>query len=230
MSYDAVLGILRGPSVPQPWPDDVAPAPSATETALQTMSPRDVAGRIEEFLWSAAGSINPPHPLKTQDECYVYLRYQYFSIGKEYWEYNTAIALGQIIEPPVDKVAEAKSVSEWLANQANGRTRQGYVLYETDNPASMADRVRREARAAAPPYEWSMLGKQLHWQLAVLEGYYATPVDALSAAYSVKVPSLDSIRNLDAQQWLDNLRCDDNHHKPRKWLDDGTLNPKFAGF
>jgi hypothetical protein len=65
--------------------------------------------------------------------------------------------------------------------------------------------------------------------LAVRENYIKSPQDALSAYYAVTMPTFDDIRFLTASQWLDNLRCDDKG-KPRKWMQDGSLNPAFAGF
>lgn len=222
--YNEVLLILR---VIYGWPGALKPHQTPVDELLADTqnTPELVALRLEEFCRATGANITPPYGFSGSG--YEWVRYDY-NKGGEYWEYYTRLELGMAVEPPVDQKAPAQSVSEWFSNIGINRTRLGLVLLD-DNEYGRAELQRRREKAAFVPPEWGALGKSDHWRLAVMEGYIPAPITPFAAAYASEKPSLDSIRFLDAQQWLDNLRCDDKG-KPRKWNDDGTLNPKFAGF
>jgi hypothetical protein len=221
--YDEVLAIL---AEAYGWPSNLKPEPEATNAFLLEHDAQATADTLETYCQSTGANTVPPYGF--DGDGYEWVRYDYFK-GGEYWSYYTQMALGVIVEPPVDKWADAKSVSEWFSHQAQVRTRQGFVILDLDNEFGLSDWTKRQEMAAFIPAEWSALGKHDHWRLSCIEGYIKFPTDAFSAAYAVQTPSLDSIRFLDSQQWLDNLRCDDNG-KPRKWTDDGKPNPEFKGF
>jgi hypothetical protein len=221
--YEEVLAILADEYA---WPANLKPEPDATNAFLLESDPETTARRLENFCSDTGMNTTPPYGFDGSG--YEWVRYDYFK-GGEYWSYYTQVALGMIVETPVDKWPDAKSVSEWYSNQAQVRNRKGYVILDLDNEYGLADWNKRKEMAAFVPAEWAAIKKHDIWTLACIEGYITFPTDAFSAAYAVKTPSLDSIRFLDAQQWLDNLRCDDKG-KPRKWNDDGSFNPAFVGF
>jgi hypothetical protein len=216
--YAEVVAILVGKG----WPEGTAPAPEATARALETQPPDEVAALLDGWVNGVVDSTEPPHGITGWDAFRRWVCHRTFAINREYWEYGTAIALGQIVEPPLDKIAEAQSADEWHRNQANRRTRLGYVLLD-HTPQGDAELARREAKALDVPRAWAVAGKADIWHLAVLEGMIKAPLDAFSAAYAVNTPSLDSVRFLDADQWLANLRADDKR-RPRPWNDDGSRN------
>jgi hypothetical protein len=209
------------------WPSDLNLSAGATELYLsQGHTPEEAAATADEFCWERGDSVVPPFGFTGSG--YEWIRYDYNHVS-EYWDRNTQVELGVGGEDaPVDKVTGAQSVSEWFSLIDKNRTRQGYILLD-ETPEGKAEMERRREKANFIPPEWSSIGKADIWRLAVLEGYIKTTLDAFSAAYAANTPSLDSVRKLDTQQWLDNLRCDDKG-KPRKWNSDGTPNPKFAGF
>ena len=208
------------------WPANLKPHQTPVDEMLAAGHTADqVATTLELFCRNVGGSIVPPWGFTGTG--YEWVRYDY-NKGGEYWEYYTRLELGLAVEPPVDKKSEAQSVSEWFSNLSINRTRQGYILLDP-TPEGSAEAERRRERSNFCPPEWGSAGKVDIWRLAVLEGYIKTTLDPFSAAYASNTPSLDSIRKLDAQQWLDNLRTKDAG-KPVKWLEDGTLNPEFAGF
>lgn len=221
--YDEVLAILADP---YGWPGNLKPEPDATNAFLSDHDAATTAEVLEEFCQTTGANTVPPYGFEGTG--YEWVRYDYFK-GGEYWSYYTQMALGVIVEPPEDKWPEAKSVSEWYSNQAQCRSRKGFVLLDLDNEFGAKDWARRQEHVAMVPAEWSAVGCSDHYRLAVLEGMIPLPLDAFSAAYAAKNPALDDVRFLDAQQWLDNLRCDDKG-KPRKWNDDGSKNPAFVGF
>lgn len=214
--YQEVVSILRSKFS---WPENCAPAPEATARELEAKTPEQVAEYLDNWVNDITYTTEPPHGVPDFEK---WIIHRTFSIGREFWEYGTALAFGQIVEPPVDKISPAQSVSEWLRNQSLRRNRLGYVLLDP-TPEGEAEFARRRAKASDVPLEWAAAGKALIWELAVMEGMIPAPLDNLSAAYAVKTPSLDSVRALDAQQWLDNLRADDKR-KPRPWNDDGSRN------
>lgn len=221
MSYDAVVSILRS----RDWPEGTAPAPGPVATALQSQTPEQVADALEGWIDNVVDSTEPPHGISGWGAFHRWVCHRVFSAGREYWEYNTAIALGQVVEPPVDRVPEAQSADEWHRNHSNGRNRLGYRLLD-DTPEGAAELARRQARAADVPRAWRVAGRADIWSLAVMEGMQKAPLDGFSAAYAANSPSLDSVRFLDADQWLSNLRADDRR-KPRPWNDDGSRNLEF---
>lgn len=222
--YDELKRILW---TDKQWPLNCAPAPEASARALATLTPEGVAETLSDYIWTVVDNGQRPVDFPNDQAWYRQLVHQAFSIGKEFWEYSTALALGEIVEPPLDKIAEAKSVSEWLRNQALDRTRQGFVLF-SGTPESQAEKARRLDKAKDAPIEWREAGKALIWQLAVMEGYIPVTLDGFAAVYASRTPSFDAIRNLDTQQWLDNLRAAHRQGSVRqKWMDDGTLNPAW---
>ena len=224
--YEEVCNILW---TEKDWPRGTTPAPVATGVALETEPPAAVADRLESYLLNAVYNSERPVDFPNNAAWKRQLAHQSFGEGgKEFWEYSTALALGQIVEPPLDKIAEARSVSEWLKNQSLRRNRLGLPLLDR-TPQGDAEMARREAKAADVPIEWTFAGKALHWRLAVIEGYIPVPLDGFSAVYASKNPRFDDIRNWDAQQWLDNLRAAHKQGSVRqKWLSDGSLNPAWV--
>lgn len=210
------------------WPLDCAPAPEASAVELAKSTPADVAEKLDDWLWNAADNSERPPDFPNDSAWKRQLTHQAFSIGKEFWEYGTALALGHFVEPPLDKIAEARSVSEWLRNQSLNRSRLGFPLFG-NTPEGEAEYARRASKASDVPIEWAAAGKGLHWRLAVMEGMLPVTLDGFSAVYAAKNPSFDSIRNWDAQQWLDNLRAAHRQGRVRqKWMDDGSLNPEWT--
>lgn len=210
MSYSTVVTLLRDQ---YGWPVGVGPAPQPVAVALQRYKPSEIASMLEQYCQSAG-----PAPFGYPGSSVEWARYRLFNDGVEYWDLNTGLALGQVVELPVEKIREALSVSEWLDNLSKNHDRLGFKAELTD--------VQREARAAKAsqvPLEWSIAGAGLIYQLAVLSGTIQTGLTGFQVAYQSKSPSLQEVRGLDAQQWLDNLRCDDAK-KPRKWLVGGQLN------
>lgn len=210
MPYQNVLDILHAS---YSWPADCAPAPDATAKALETQTPEEVAAALNEWVNVAMDSGEPPYGLGWGGPYYRWVIHRTFAVGREMWEVSTAVALGLAVDPPLDKIAEARSVSEWLRNQSLRRSRLGYLLVDY-TPEGDAEMARRQAKAQDVPLEWRE--HATIWALAVVDGMIPVALDALSAAYAASTPSLASIRGLDAQQWLDNLRADDKG-KPRPW-------------
>lgn len=221
--YQTVVSILRSE---YNWPTDCAPAPEATAKALETSLPSDVAESLDGWVDNVVYGSDPPYGIVGNAAYRRWVIHRTFAIGREMWEISTAVALGLAVDPPLDKIAEARSVSEWLRNQSLRRSRLGYLLVDY-TPEGDAEMARRQAKAQDVPLEWSE--HATIWALAVVDGMIPVTLDALSAAYAASTPSLDSVRKLDAQMWMDVLRCDDKG-KPRKWNADGSLNPKFVGF
>ena len=207
--YETVLSILHAKG----WPADCAPAPEATKRALETQTPEEVAFVLDGWVNSVVDTTAPPAGITGWVEFKRWVCHRTFSVGREFWEYGTALALGQFVEVPVERGAEAQSVSEWLRNQSLGRKRDGYLLVDP-TPEGAAEMERRKAKAADVPLEWRAAGKADIWALAVVEGMIPATVDALSAYYSVKNPSLGAVRGLTAQEWLDNLRAADKGRPP----------------
>lgn len=211
-AYAQVLSILHDS---RGWPADCAPAPEATARALETSTPEEVAETLDGYVDNVVYGSEPPHGITGTDAFRRWVIHRTFAVGREMWEVSTAVALGLAVDPPLDKIAEAKSVSEWLRNQSLRRSRLGFLLVDY-TPEGDAEMARREAKAADVPLEWAQAGKAQIWALAVVEGYLPTTLDALSAAYAAKTPSLAEVRNLSAQDWLDNLRAADKG-KPPVW-------------
>ena len=221
--YQQVLEVLRSK---YGWPLDCAPAPEATTKALETQTPEEVAATLDGYVRGCMAG-RRPDGLSTDTDWYKQIAHEAFAIGKEMWEYGTYIALGFIVESPEDKIDAARSVAEWRRNQLLGRSWEGYRLLD-DTPEGNADRDRRAAKAADVPLEWAAAGKAEIWARACVEGFIPATIDALSAAYAVHYPSLDSVRNLDCQQFLDNLHASKRKGNVRvKWLANGSLNPAW---
>ena len=219
MAYDQVLEILRST---YGWTPDVSPAPDPVNVELAGgASDSDVAMTLDNYVVSTAQQYEAPYGYP--GTAYEYQRYRLFCTGKEYWDLNTKLALGQTVELPVPMLGyNSKSVTEWHDNQAHNVNRKGDGKL-LDDPAALD---ARRAHAANVPLEWAQAGKNDIWELAVVEGYIPTGVDGFEAAYAQTSPSLDSVLFLSAQQWLTNLTCDDKG-KPRKWMDSGELNPAW---
>lgn len=218
--YQTVVDILRGPD--HEWPLDCAPAPKATERELATRPPDEVAYDLNEWVTRRADEMRGQAHIDSYATARRLVLHAHFAVGMKYWELETQKALGYVVDPPVDKIAEARSISEWLRNQALGRSRHGTLLVD-DTPEGNAEMARRQAKAKDVPLEWATEGKGLIWSLAVIEGLIPTTIDALSAAYAQSTPSLASVRFLSPQQWLDNMRADDER-RPRPWGADGRRN------
>lgn len=223
MSYQTVLDILRGPDYD--WPLDCAPAPQATERELETRRIDQVTEGLDSWVNRRADELRGSHHVDSFATARRLVLHAHFAVGMKYWELETQKAFGYVVDPPVDKIAEARSVSEWLKNQSLGRSRHGTLLVD-DTPEGNAEMARRKAKAADVPLEWATEGKGLIWSLAVIEGLIPTTIDALSAAYAQSTPSLASVRFLSPQQWLDNLRAADER-APRPWGDDGKPSVEF---
>lgn len=211
MSYNTVLTLLREQ---YNWPAGVSPAPGPVNVALERYKPSEIASMLEQYCQNVG-----PAPWGYPGRAIEWARYRLFNDGVEYWDLNTAIALGQQTEIQVERFRDAVSVSEWLDNLDKGYNRLGFK----DDPSDK-EREARAAKAAQVPLEWSMAGAGLIYQLAVLSGTIQTGMTGFHVAYASTSPTLAEVRGLDAQQWLDNLRCDDRK-KPRKWLVGGQLNP-----
>ncbi|HRI07844.1 MAG TPA: hypothetical protein PKW35_08510 [Nannocystaceae bacterium] len=222
--YETVVSILHSP--PYNWPADCAPAPEATAQALGTETPEQIVATLDNYVRGCMTG-RRPDGLTSDSAWYGQLVHEAFAIDKEMYEYGTALALGSIVEPPEDKIAAARSLSEWRRNQLLGRSWEGYRLLD-DTPEGNAEMERRKAKAADVPLEWAAAGKAEIWERCVWEGFIPSAVDALSAAYAVRYPSLDSVRNLDGQQFLDNLHAAKRHGNVRmKWFQNGDLNPQW---
>lgn len=209
--YEQTVSILHAKG----WPADCAPAPEATILALETQTPAEVAYVLDAWVNNVVDTTEPPHGITGWNAFRRWVCHRTFAVGREFWEYATALALGQIVEPPVNKGAEAQSASEWFRSQSLGRNRLGYLLVD-DTPEGAAEMARREAKAKDVPVEWRQAGCSDIWRLAVIEGYIPTTIGALEAAYAAIAVQLRDVRGLDAQQWLENLRADDKR-RPRPW-------------
>ena len=221
MPYETLKNILW---TTRDWPLGCAPAPEASARALATQTPEEVAQTLHQWVNDVVESTEPPYGIVGWTAFYRWVCHRTFAIGREFWEYGTALALGQAADPPLNKGPEAQSADEWLRNQSNRRTRLGLVLLDP-TPEGDAELARRKKLAADVPRPWAKAKKSDIWELAVIEGMIPAPLDAFSAAYAVRTPSLDAVRFLDADQWLANLRADDKR-RPRPWLDDGSRNPE----
>lgn len=204
------------------WPFDVTPAPDPVQFELDKgRTVEEVGDQLDQYVVDASAQFEAPYGYPGTS--YEYQRYRLFCTGREYWDLNTKIALGQTQELPVPVLGpNCKSVMEWHDNQAHNINRKGDGKL-SDDPATL------DARWVASnqvPLEWAQAGKDDIWALAVREGYIPTGVSGFEAAYAATTPSLDDVRFLDAQMWLTNLTCDDKG-KPRKWLNDGSLNPAW---
>jgi len=222
MSYENLKSILW---TDKGWPLSCAPAPVASALALETQTPEEVAETLENWVNNIEDTTEPPYGLKGWNAYRLWIIHRTFAVGREFWEYGTMLALGQAADPPLDKAPEAQSADEWLRNHSYRRSRLGFVLLDR-TPEGDAELARRERLAADVPRAWAAAGKALIWRLAVTEGMIPAPLDGFSAAYAVRNPSLDSVRFLDADQWLGNLRADDRR-RPRPWNDDGSRNLEF---
>lgn len=178
--YDEVLRILH---TERGWAADAAPEQTYTEQALAAGMPvSEVVSRFDAVVNNAFAS--GIYPTKWQAS------YSLFR-GREYIALDTAIVLGlQPPDPPEDKISEASTVTEWYANLAQGRNRNGYKF------GTLAEYSARKSRGYDVPEEWQATPEMARlYQLLVWEGYALPPVS--------------SVRGLDRQQWLDNLRAID---------------------
>ena len=218
MSYDIVVEALK---TKLDWPTTVvAPAPNATQAALDAgQLPEDVARRLDTYCYDRAAQFQPPYGYP--GTAYEYFRYENFSIGREYWELNTQIALGQTVETWQPLAKAAQSTMEWYELQNRNINRLGDQ--HLCDPSEWPSRLEH---AAAVPIEWTRAGCGEIWQLCVREGYIPTGLSGFVAAYTQSTPSLDEVRGFDAQMYLDNLRCRDTR-KPVKWLRGGVQNPEW---
>ena len=207
--YDEVLGILHEDGG---WPLDCAPAPVATARELASREAEEVADDLDSWVNDRADALSVIYPF---DEAKRLVLHSHFAINMKFWELETQKAFGYTVDPPLDLLPEAKSISEWARNQALGRSRLGALLVD-DTPEGNAEMERRKAKAADVPLEWSQEGKGVIWSLAVTEGLIPATLGALEAAYAQTTPSLAEVRFLSPQQWLDNLRI-----RPVPWGPDG---------
>lgn len=195
--YDEVVRILHED---YEWSPFCSPAPIATEKALETQTPSEVASALDAYVFRVLES---SHFYPSHDQA----AYSLFSTGKEYWEHGTAIALGQQVETPVENIGRAVTVDEWLSHMAHGYTRQGYK--DTNcAPWTKQGQLRREAVKVVPP---AFLGYERIWELAVLSGYFQVGLTGFEIAYATKSPRLSEIRGLDASKWMENLTYIDLH-------------------
>lgn len=193
--YDNVVSILRSEFF---WPLDCTPAPKPIAKALETETPQEIAARLNQWCWAQAARVVRYGVEPGSYNAYVHVRYQFFATRREYWTYNTALALGQFVEPPEDKTLPALTTTQWAENLAHGRD---YLGYRNHDPAS-DEGARRRAKAANVPDEWVEAGLSRVWEFLALSDYPA---------------KLDDYRGLDTQQVLDNLWAG-QRGAPRPWL------------
>lgn len=211
-TYDEVLKILN-------WPAGVAPAPNATAQGLLTMDAATVADKIEASCYG----IEAPYGYPGTD--YEWTRYAKYNEGVKFWELTTAQALGiQPVDPPLDKVEEAKTVSEWWNAQDHNRNRLGFKLWNVNDEASVAQHEKQFAAALTVPPEWATGTDPVIYQLACREGYLKPKESGFHAVYTAQTPRFADVRGLSAQQWLDNLRAADRG-QPRPWNPVKPANP-----
>lgn len=206
-TYQEVVDLLRGE---YGWTDLEAPAPAPVELELQNSDADGVAIRLDDWCWSQAEKSAPPPGIEVWGDNpeYKYIRYSNFCEGVKYWELNTSIALGQQVEVPVDKQPEARTVSEWWNNQEHNLSRLGYKLIDENDPASVDDKNKRWAAAERVPAEWSSETDPDIYRLAVREGLIKVGQTGFHSLYSASTPaSINDVRGLTAQKWLDNLRA-----------------------
>jgi hypothetical protein len=199
------------------WTATCAPAPQATETALIESDEEAVAFTLDGYV-NGIVAAGIPWNVKPEDG-YEWACRQVFTINQKYWEYNTQLALGFIVEPPVDTIGQAQSATQWWNHQELLRNRLGELL------CAQEEFDRRKAYVNLVPLEWSMWpGGPMIYQLAVREGYMPVGMMMFDPAYLQTNPKLDEVRGLDATQWLQNLQAD-SARKPRPWLPGGAANP-----
>ena len=182
--YDETLKVLR--SDPYNWPLDCAPAPKQTAKALETNKPEDIARSIDNWCWQQSAGVAHYGIDAGGLGAYALVRYRNFSVGREYWEYNTAIALGFTHELPEDRTRAARTATEWAENLNVGRD---YMGYRNHDPAS-EEGARRRAKAANVPLEWQSGDLARVWEFLALSDYPA---------------NLDDHCGPDIQQVLENL-------------------------
>lgn len=208
-TYDEVLAVLRSK---YNWPIDATPSPGPVAEALETMTPEVVASCLDS---SCRSSDAPPYGYPGTS--YEWARYSRYVADGKYRVLNTSQALGlQPPDPPLDKVDEAKTASEWWHAQANNRTRLGFKLWDPDDADSLAWHEKLFAAAANVPPEWAIGTDPMIYQLACREGYIQPGMAGFHAAYASQTPRYADVRGLAAQQWLDNLRAADRK-MPRPW-------------
>ena len=216
VGYDEVNSILHSLYA---WTDGNAPAPDPTDLQLETNSPGTVAGTLNSFVLSVV-AVGIPWNVKPEDG-YEWACRQWFAAGKEYWVLNTAIALGQEHELPVDTIGQAMSPTDWWAYQEKLRNRLGEKL------CSQEEFDRRKSFAGNVPIEWTARGMDpVIWQLAVREGYMPVGMTGFDPAYLTTNPRLKDVRGLTALQWLQNLQAT-SAGKPPMWLPGGDPNPSY---
>lgn len=190
--YAEVLSILQNPAGEFRWTADVAPEESQVNRALKTDPAYTVAARLDGYVRSRAATMLAPWPLTTKDEVYLWLRGAWFGPTASNVIVRTSMALGHAAGMPRTKQPRARTVSEWWIYQEDGYARDGSVLPDQTEPAQIAERAKRNARAAVVPLEWRIAGASLHWQLACREG--------------MEVPPIHRLRGKDAQEWLESLK------------------------
>lgn len=181
------------------WSEFAGPAPIATAVALETAPPSDVASALTNWVKSAQASYIYPS--------FWQATYSLFCRGREYWEHDTAIALGQQVEFKAENVGRATTVTEWMDRLNHGYNRQGYKDLNAA-PWTKQGQLRRAAAETAPP---EFAGYEQIWALAVIAGYIPVGLTGFDPAYMQKVPRLSEIRGLDAQKWVENLTYLDLH-------------------
>lgn len=201
------------------WPTHTAPAPKSVQKALDSgLSEDAVASRLEAWLVSQADSgVNVPYGCDTYEKRKNYYRYEYFAIKCKFWEFNTAIALGQTVDAPVAHAPEAKTVDEWYSNIASNVNRLGFPLYNLSDPDSLKEKALREAFASVVPVFWSSAADPDSFRLGILNrDFEVVPGGFISVSDTLRY-KLSNCRGLKAQQYLDNLRALDRHQPELPW-------------
>lgn len=213
-AYDQVVSTLR---TEFGWTEFCAPAPKATEKQLAVDSPNTVAITLDSWVRSVVAA-GLPYGCAPEDG-YAWACYEWFQINKKFWEHDSAVALGQQHEVPVDTIGPAYSPTEWWDHQEKLRNRLGEKLCAQD------EFDRRKSYANLVPIEWSAPGMDgAIYQLAVREGYMPVGMTGFDPAYMQTNPAIAEVRGLTSLQWLQNLQARDKG-MPIPWLPGGDPNP-----
>ena len=166
--YDEVKEILRSVC---DWLPTEAPAPDAVAQYAAdnpTLAAANIAAILDSYLDRFSSQAPPYGWTGTSKE---YARHRMFTEGVEYWEYNTAIALGMIVEPIVVQGRIAENVNEWWDNQEKNLNYIGYTLLD-DTEAGNAERESRWNEATSLKFgdDWAFAGLTLVYQILTREG------------------------------------------------------------
>jgi hypothetical protein len=213
--YETIKEILR--SV-YGWLDTEAPAPDNTNLYVEqnpTYTADDVAAVLDTYLDRYDAQAPPDGWPGTSKE---YARHRMFTEGVEYWEYNTAIALGMIVEPIVVQGRVAQNVNEWWDNQEKNLNYIGYTLLD-DTVQGDAERELRWNEATSMRFgdDWAFAGLTLVYQILTREGLLKkwTPPGLFPPAEYLG-GDVRKFYGSNAQKVLDNLLAS-YHGKPPVW-------------